>query len=246
MEHPFHRTLRKRGEESYATEECDHVTGHKFNCVHDTGRGWGLEFRKSRCTTSYFVQHCRLYYELSDVDLFTRGSYSKDNRAEERAKLMRLQFKLAIAMISGGILLSTGAGQTYAFEERNAASSMSDSFQQALSTSSVLQEINVSQLRNLQEGYVYIGRDSCPFCREFLPDLLEYTMKNPSVNVYYLNLDLPTNVYDPQLSETLNNLGTYGIPDLIQVTNGNLSNRFSPDPNLESVEQMFANFFNQN
>ena len=51
-----------------------------------------------------------------------------------------------------------------------------------------LKDINLL-LSNEFNGFLYIGRDTCPFCLEFNPILKEFYLYNEDINIYMLDTD---------------------------------------------------------
>lgn len=60
--------------------------------------------------------------------------------------------------------------------------------------------------------YIYFGRDDCPGCQEFLPDL-EKVIYEKKVPVYYVD----TNIKNKQLEELLSEYNIEYVPTLMKV-----------------------------
>ena len=67
--------------------------------------------------------------------------------------------------------------------------------------------------RNLKNNsFVYIGRESCPFCREFVPMLNELLLKSNN-KVYYL--DTESDSKNPRIQEFYQKFSIDGVPALL-------------------------------
>lgn len=70
-----------------------------------------------------------------------------------------------------------------------------------------------------QTGFVYIGRPTCPVCKEFQPKL-ERAMKQEAVQVHYYNTADARAEDESQLAALMNGLQVQGVPTLMYVEQG--------------------------
>lgn len=107
---------------------------------------------------------------------------------------------------------------------------------QSFTKISSLNEIN--SLNN-EESIVYIGRFTCPVCREFVPKLKEVSDENPSKKVYYLDTDRLVNEGIDLV--TLKELGVSSVPTVIVLQNDEL--KFILNGSSISVKQLKKLFY---
>lgn len=76
---------------------------------------------------------------------------------------------------------------------------------------------NLDDLLNLENGFVYFGRPTCPGCVRFMPQLIA-AVEASEISVYYFNNDDWRE--DPRFMDILGAFNVTGVPNLTIVENG--------------------------
>lgn len=76
---------------------------------------------------------------------------------------------------------------------------------------------DLDALLNLQNGFVYIGRPTCPACVAFEPHLIA-VVERTNTNMYYFNTDDWRQ--NPRFSEVTSHFDVSGVPTMILVEDG--------------------------
>lgn len=106
---------------------------------------------------------------------------------------------------------------------------------------------NVSAEDFLEEsvdGFVYIGRPTCPHCEFFYPRL-EKAIEESNVEVYYINTD---NIENQETMEELKNITSVEfVTYLIEISDGEVVREFSNDvaENEEATLENLNSFFSE-
>lgn len=83
-------------------------------------------------------------------------------------------------------------------------------------------EINQQDLKNIISGkettWVYIGRPSCPDCKEFYPQLIDFVNQN-KLHIYYYNTECRASK-KMIVRKYYNSLGVKTVPSIIQIKDG--------------------------
>lgn len=79
--------------------------------------------------------------------------------------------------------------------------------------------------------FIYFGRKTCPYCREFVPKLREIS-ESKQIDIYYL--DTENTETDITLQEIRKEFKVEYVPTLIYIKNGKSYSIFLPDDDLES------------
>ncbi len=101
--------------------------------------------------------------------------------------------------------------------------------------------VNWTEVEQLVAGtepaIIYIGRPNCPYCAEFAPKLNQL-VKETSETVYYYDVyDVRTN--DPDAYEQqMKGLGVNGVPTVLEVSNGDVTENISGDDIYEETEEL--------
>lgn len=82
----------------------------------------------------------------------------------------------------------------------------------------------LSMLDDKKELLVYFGRESCPYCREFVP-ILNTTSSGKNREIYYIDTEETEN--NMELKKLRENLGVEFVPSLL---------KFNPDGTYESFD----------
>lgn len=88
-----------------------------------------------------------------------------------------------------------------------------------------------------QTGYIYIGRDSCPHCREFRP-VLEDVVKENNLSVFYYDLDKEKSIDTKNL--VIDKLNLEFVPIVFKFENGHVVDSLSGTTD----KQILYDFFN--
>lgn len=94
------------------------------------------------------------------------------------------------------------------------------------------------KIRNEDSFYIYFGRESCEYCREFLPKL-NYIVKEKKIKVFYLNTQNTDN--DTKIRQIRDTLNVEYVPEFIYVSKkGKSIERYDKDmvTLLEFVESI--------
>ncbi|MEY8443761.1 hypothetical protein [Lactococcus ileimucosae] len=90
--------------------------------------------------------------------------------------------------------------------------------------------------KNTRNIFIYLGRESCPYCREYLP-LLSKIKQETKTKIYYIeNLDLS----DPSLQQILEMNSIDSIPTLLYIKKDGSFEKTG----IDSYEQL-KNWFNE-
>ncbi|ANZ99100.1 hypothetical protein CKN82_02915 [Carnobacterium divergens] len=91
--------------------------------------------------------------------------------------------------------------------------------------SQLLSRITLSQLEkkvnNEDESIIYIGRDTCEVCQNYLPVLLS-ELKDKRKKIDYYNTDLDRQFNKENMDKILNEIDIKEVPTIIYVKNGNV------------------------
>ncbi|WP_407372187.1 thioredoxin family protein [Carnobacterium sp.] len=82
---------------------------------------------------------------------------------------------------------------------------------------------DLDNLNDMEDGFIYIGRPTCPHCAILYPRL-EQIVKEENVTVLYLNTDEFRETEN--LTEILNKFEVIYVPSLIELQNGEVVNIF--------------------
>ena len=72
---------------------------------------------------------------------------------------------------------------------------------------------------NKKTTFLYVGRNNCEFCQEFLPKLAN-TIKNKNKSINYLDSRLEKERKKEQYYELIEKYGIKGVPTLLKFSNG--------------------------
>ncbi|WP_211747203.1 thioredoxin family protein [Paenibacillus sp. Marseille-Q4541] len=78
-----------------------------------------------------------------------------------------------------------------------------------------------------QSGFLYVGRPTCPVCREFLPKL-ERASEDTGQLVYYYNTDEGRKQDEQEVMALMNQLEINSVPALLYIENGKETDRLTP------------------
>ena len=95
-------------------------------------------------------------------------------------------------------------------------------------------------LENDQSGFLYVGRPTCPVCREFKP-MLEDASQITGQIVYYYNTDEGRKQDEEKLGVLLDQLEIESVPALLYIENGEEADRLTPGT---MDEESIADFLN--
>ena len=106
------------------------------------------------------------------------------------------------------------------------------------------QELSIDQvenkLANKDSFFLYVGRESCQYCRAFVPKLSQ-TVEQTQQTVYYLDSE-----EDPtgQLEQFLKASGIETVPSLLYIEGGKAVSilQKGSQATIEEIEQFFAQF----
>jgi len=93
--------------------------------------------------------------------------------------------------------------------------------------------------------FVYIGRPTCPHCRDFEPTLRE-TLRYLGQELRYFQTDLASTLNDQSemtVSEILNALGVRGVPATVFIVNGEVVDELATS---DRTQEGIAEFFEAN
>lgn len=93
-------------------------------------------------------------------------------------------------------------------------------------------------LQKEQSGFLYVGRPTCPVCREFKP-LLEGASEETGQNVYYYNTDAGREQDEAKTGELLDQLEVEYVPILFYIENGKIVDRLTPETMDQAVITAF-------
>ncbi|WP_454192708.1 thioredoxin family protein [Paenibacillus sp. Marseille-Q7038] len=82
-------------------------------------------------------------------------------------------------------------------------------------------------LENDQSGFLYVGRPTCPVCREFMPKL-EDASQSTGQTVFYYNTDEGREQDEAKLRALLDELEIESVPALLYIENGKEADRLTP------------------
>ncbi|MEF3355123.1 thioredoxin family protein [Paenibacillus sp. GYB006] len=82
-------------------------------------------------------------------------------------------------------------------------------------------------LEHGESGFLYVGRPTCPFCREFMP-VLEKASQSTGQTVYYYNTDEGREQDEEKLGTLLDRLKIESVPALLYIENGEEADRLTP------------------
>ena len=87
--------------------------------------------------------------------------------------------------------------------------------------------------------FVYIGRPTCPFCRDFEP-ILEGVLEELDVQLAYFETDRADQVDRARRLEIFEELGVTGVPVLVYIENGQTVDILTGVQDAATVHQFFA------
>lgn len=82
-------------------------------------------------------------------------------------------------------------------------------------------------LEHGESGFLYVGRPTCPFCREFMP-VLENASQSTGQTVCYYNTDEGREQDEEKLGALLDQLKIESVPALLYIENGKEADRLTP------------------
>lgn len=94
---------------------------------------------------------------------------------------------------------------------------------------------NSDMFRMINTGFVYFGRDTCPFCREFKP-LLEKAILQENIEVFYFDTDYfrKNNLLtEEELQDIFREFMIFQVPTLIKVREGLVYDVLTADIRLD-------------
>lgn len=107
-----------------------------------------------------------------------------------------------------------------------------------------IQDIN-TLLNGDFTGFVYIGRDSCPFCLEFNSILKEFYLNDDEIKIYKFDTDFWREDY--MFNKVLTNYNINSVPSLLRIDNNGefevLNVNLSEDDIIITLQEFF-NFNN--
>lgn len=86
--------------------------------------------------------------------------------------------------------------------------------------------------------FVYIGRPTCPFCREFEP-ILEGALSDLGQELPYFETDLADQEDVDRRVEIMSQLGLQGVPVIVYIVNGEAVEALSGVQQQETVLEFF-------
>lgn len=92
-------------------------------------------------------------------------------------------------------------------------------------------------------GYIYFGRDTCPFCLEFNKILKQELKDNSQLTIYKFDTDEWRETEDFQI--ILDKYEIEGIPALVKVETDKKLKTFSPEENETNLQEALHNFFRE-
>lgn len=98
-----------------------------------------------------------------------------------------------------------------------------------------------SFLQEQKTGVVYIGRPTCPVCKEFQPTL-EKVSEATQTNVFYYNTDLARQEQEMKLSQLMEQLQVPSVPTVIYFKEGKEADRLQDG---EFTEEGFEQFLQE-
>ena len=69
--------------------------------------------------------------------------------------------------------------------------------------------------------FIYVGRDTCPFCQEFAPILIDLVKERGLTSVIYFDTDATRG--EPERAEVLDRLGVTAVPAFLYTKNGKVA-----------------------
>ncbi|MFO8234962.1 MAG: thioredoxin family protein [Bacteroidales bacterium] len=113
----------------------------------------------------------------------------------------------------------------------------------ATSATSNIQEVNdLASIDSIDNGYIYFGRPTCPYCEIFYPNLDKSAIDN-NVSVTYLNTDEV--VSEEDLNRIIDIYNLEYVPYLVKIKNGEIEDAFdntyikNDEKTLENLSMFF-------
>lgn len=106
---------------------------------------------------------------------------------------------------------------------------------------STMTVISLEELQDIINGknegliYIYIGRDSCPECHRFYPQLCEVLEQN-NINIIYYSTEPDRNERPDEMNKILNTIDVEKVPAVVEIEDDQIKNIFDGDSFLEYME----------
>jgi predicted bacteriocin transport accessory protein len=111
--------------------------------------------------------------------------------------------------------------------------------QAVLATATSTDELS-SWLADGGTGFLYVGRPTCSYCKEFVPLLNNVITNGGYDNVYYYNIDDAQTDDSTASTELLDQLNVQGTPTFIFVSEGVELERLDDTTSQTAIEQFMA------
>lgn len=103
----------------------------------------------------------------------------------------------------------------------------------SLDSQSVIDFIN-----NGKTGFIYVGRPTCPSCKQFAPILTQF-VKEQGTLIYYYDTDV-ANEDKPLKTETINLIEVTSVPTFLYIENGVIVDRLGNTNSKSALEAFIS------